>query len=116
MLIDIEQQERICILRCKGKLVAGPGMEYIQAKMDDLKKLACDRVLADFQDVTCIGSMGVAFLVGAYTSVTRRPGGRFVLIGANVLVQHVLQLTRLNTVIQQVPDLTSGLAALGIED
>jgi anti-anti-sigma factor len=115
MLIDIEQQDRVCILRCKGRLVAGPEMEYMRTKMDDIKRLACTKVLADFEDVTSIGSMGVTFIVGAYTSVVRKPGGRFVLAGANPLVRHVLDLTGLSNVIPQASDLTSGLAVLRAE-
>jgi anti-anti-sigma factor len=112
MLIDIEQGDRVCILHCKGRLVVGPEMDYLQTKMDEIKRLACTNVLADFQEVTAIGSMGVAFVVGIYTSVVRRPGGRFVLAGANPLVLHVLDLTRLSAVIPLAPDLASGLALL----
>jgi anti-anti-sigma factor len=115
MLIDIEQYDRVCILRCKGRFVAGPEMEYMQTKMDDIKRLACSKVLADFQDVTSIGSLGVTFVVGTYTSVMRKPGGRFVLTGVGPLVQHVLDLTGLGTLIPQASDLASGLAVLGAE-
>lgn len=112
MLIEIEQRDRVCILRCKGRFVAGTEMEYLQTKSDEIKRLACIRVLADFEEVTAIGSMGVAFVVGAYTSVVRRPGGRFVLAGANPLVQHVLDLTRLSSVVPMAADVASGLAML----
>jgi len=87
-------------------------MDYLHTKMDEIKRLACTNVLADFQEVTAIGSMGVAFVVGIYTSVVRRPGGHFVLAGANPLVLHVLDLTRLSAVIPLAPDLASGLALL----
>jgi anti-anti-sigma factor len=115
MLIDIEQYDRVCILHCKGRFVSGPEMEYTQLKLDAIKRLACTKVLADFEDVTSIGSMGVAFIVGAYTSVMRKPGGRFVLAGVSPLVQHVLDLTRLSTVIPQASDVASGLAVLRAE-
>ena len=112
MLIEIEQRDQVCILRCKGRLVAGPEMEYMQIKMDEIKRVACTKVVADFQEVTSIGSMGVAFVVGIYTSVVRRPGGRFVLATVNPLVLHVLDLTRLSTVIPLASDLAAGLAML----
>jgi anti-anti-sigma factor len=112
MLIEIEQYDRVCILHCKGRFVAGPEMDYLQTKLDHIKELACTKVLADFQDVTSMGSMGVTFVVGIYTSVIRKPGGRFVLAGAGPLVRHILDLTRLNTVIPQASDLASGLAVL----
>lgn len=116
MAIDIEQHDRVCILRCKGRFVAGPEMEYMQTRMGDIKQLDCAEVLADFQDVTSLGSLGVTFLVGVYASVVRKPGGRFVLVGASPHVKHVLDLTQLTTVIPQASDLASALAALATED
>jgi anti-anti-sigma factor len=115
MLIEIEQYDRVCILHCKGRFVAGPDMEYLQTKLDEIRKLACTKVLADFQDVSCIGSMGVTFIVGIYTSVVRKPGGCFVVVGVNPHVRHVLDLTRLSTVITLASDLASGLAVLRTE-
>jgi anti-anti-sigma factor len=115
ILIDIKHYDRICILHCKGRFVAGPEIEYMQTKLNDIKRLACTKVLADFGDVTSIGSMGVAFIVGTYTSVIQKPGGRFVLSGVRPLVQHVLDLTRLSNVIPQASDLASGLAFLRSE-
>jgi anti-anti-sigma factor len=115
ILIDIKHYDRICILHCKGRFVAGPEIEYMQTKLNDIKRLACTKVLVDFADVTSIGSMGVAFIVGTYTSVIQKPGGRFVLSGVRPLVQHVLDLTRLSNVIPQASDLASGLAFLRSE-
>lgn len=115
MLINIEHYDCVCILRCKGRFVAGPEMDYMQTKLDEIRKLACTKVLSDFRDVSSVGSMGVTFIVGIYTSVVRKPGGRFVLVGASSQVRHVLDLTRLNTVIPQANDLASGLAVLGAE-
>ncbi|MGB6944727.1 MAG: STAS domain-containing protein [Bryobacteraceae bacterium] len=116
MVIDIEQHNRVCILRCKGRFVAGPEMDYMQTRMGDIKQLGCAKVLADFQDVTSLGSLGVTFLVGVYASVVRKPGGRFVLVGASPHVKHVLDLTQLTTVIPQASNLASALAALATED
>lgn len=110
--IEIEQQDGICILRCKGRFVAGTEIEYLKTKTEDIKRVACIKVLADFQDVTAVGSMGINFIVGIYASVTQKSGGRFVLTGVNPLVQHVLDLTRLSTVIPLAADLATGLAVL----
>ena len=112
MLIEIEQHDRYCILRCKGRFVAGPEMEYMQTKMEDIKRLACIKVLADFQDVAAIGSMGVAFIVGVYTSVIRKPCGRFRTGRSRSPHTACSHLTGLGTVIPQASDLASGLALL----
>jgi anti-anti-sigma factor len=115
MFVGIERHERICILRCVGRFVSGPQIEYMQSKLNEVKRLRCTHVLADFRGVSAIGSMGVGFLVGIYTSIVSQTGGRFVLAGANPLVRTVLDLTRLDTVIPLAPDLASGLKLLGAE-
>jgi len=112
VLIDIEQQGEVYVLRCRGRLVAGQDAEYVRAKMDEIKSLNCSKVVADFREVPAISSMGISFLVGVYASVTGNSGGRFVLAGACPLVQQVLRLTKLNTVIPSAGDLASGVEAL----
>jgi anti-anti-sigma factor len=109
--IDIDRHDDVCILRCHGRLLAGVEDDYIRAKIDDLKKLKCSRVLADFAEVPSVGSSGIAFIVGIYTSVVTS-GGRFVLVGAAPQVKHVLEITNLNTVIPLASDFGSGLASL----
>jgi anti-anti-sigma factor len=115
MFIEIDQQKDVCILRCAGRLVAGPDIGYIQIKIDEIRKLECNVVVADFREVISIGSVGVAFIVAVYTTIVRRPGGRFVLTGANALLQRVLDLTHLSGMIPQACDLASGLAILRAE-
>jgi anti-anti-sigma factor len=110
--IEIERQGDVCILRCRGSLLAGLDADYVNAKIEDIKQLNCSRVLADFQAVPSIGSTGIAFIVGVYTSIVRISGGRFVVTGAGPMVQRVLEITRLNTVIPLAADLGSGLAVL----
>ena len=111
MTIEFEQHGEVCVLRCKGRFAAGLELDYIRAKLEDIKLLNCSKVLADFREVPFIGSAGLAFIVSVYTSV-RNSGGRFILAGAVPLVNRVLDLTRLNTVIPLAQDLASGLAAL----
>jgi len=71
--------------------------------------------MADFHDVPYADSTGIAFIVGAYTSVTNTLGGRFVLVSPNPRVREVLDLTRLSTVIPIAADEAAGLAFLNAE-
>jgi anti-anti-sigma factor len=116
MIIDIERQNDLCIVRCRGRLIAGPDSEYMLSKMDEIKRLNYSRLLVDFREVPGIGSMGVTFIVGLYTSVARQSSARFVLVGAVPQVRQVLDLTRLNTIIPLAPDVSSGLASLCAPD
>jgi anti-anti-sigma factor len=114
MFIEIrEHYDGICIVHCEGALVPGREMWDVQARLDEIGKLTCTRLLLDFQDVTAIGSMGVTFIVAVWKSVVGRPGGRFVLTGINPRVRRVLDLTRISTLISIAPDLASGLEIFG---
>jgi anti-anti-sigma factor len=112
MLIEIEKQDDVCILRLIGRFLTGVEIEYLRAKADEVKASNCSMVLADFREVPYIDSMGMGFIVGLYTSVTRSAGGRFVLAGPRKHVREVLDLTKLSTVIPIAADFASGLALL----
>ena len=112
MLIELEQQDDVCILRLKGRLVTGTDPEFLQAKATEIKSQNCKNVLADLRELLTIGSTGIGFLISIYTSVTKSSGRRFVLVGPSRRVRDVLDLTRLSTVIPVVSDVASGLAAL----
>ena len=112
MIIELDQQDDVCVLRFKGRLASGQDSEYLLAKKEEIKRLNCGKVLADFREVPSAGSMGIGFLVAIYTSVTRNSGGRFVLVGAHPLVKRVLDITRLSAVIPTATDFASGLSSL----
>jgi anti-anti-sigma factor len=112
MLIELERQDDVCVLRLTGSLVTGIDPEYLKAKAAEIKSQNCTKLLADLRELLSIGSTGLGFLVGLYTSVTKSSGGRFVLVGANKRVGDVLVLTRLSSVIPMVADIASGLATL----
>jgi anti-anti-sigma factor len=111
MLIEIEQQDEICLLRCKGRFVSGPGLEYLEAKLEAIRRLNCRKVLADFSEVPSIGSMGLTFLLRIYDFAACASGG-FVLTGVGPLVWQALQVTRLSGVIRVAASAALGLAAL----
>jgi len=112
MVIEVERKDEICIVRLKGRLVAGVDPELLRSKTEEIKKSNCTKVLVDFREVSAVGSTGMGFIVGIYTSVTKVPEGRFVLVGAQPRVRDVLDLTRLSTVIPMAADMASGLAEL----
>ena len=76
MVIQVKQEDEVCFLRCAGRFVAGIDPEYLRVKRDEIKQLNCKKVLADFSQVSQVGSVGIGFIVGVYTS-TRSLGGRF---------------------------------------
>jgi len=112
MDIEIEQQGEIYILRCSDRIVSGTQSETVWAKLDEIRKMDCRRMLADLSGVPAIGSLGIGLLVGLFTSVTKRPGGAFVMAAPVARVKEVIELTRLNTIIPLTEDVESGLALL----
>jgi anti-anti-sigma factor len=112
MVIDIEERDGICIILPKGRLVVSTDWEYLRSKSDEIRNRNHRKVLADLAEVDYIDSTVISFLVGIYTSVTARSNGRFVLSGANHRVRHILDLTRLSSVIQIAGDRESGMAIL----
>jgi anti-anti-sigma factor len=114
VLIEIESQPDVCILRLIGRFVMATDPEYLRSKTETIKAGGHVKLLADLSGVLSICSTEIGFLVDLYTSTTKKSGGRFILAGANARIQEVLNLTRLNTVIPQAPDIASGLAVLRI--
>jgi anti-anti-sigma factor len=111
MLVEVSQKDEICLLHCEGRFVAEINPEYLRAKQDEIKRANCKKILADFSEVSDIGSAGISFIVGVYTS-TKNSGGRFVLVGLQPRVREVLDLTRVSTVIPLAADIASGLVTL----
>jgi anti-anti-sigma factor len=110
MLIEVRRKDEICLVRCEGRLVTADH-EYLRAKKDEIKGANCQKVLADFSEVPDIGSAGIGFIVGVYTS-TKNRGGRFVLVGVQPRVREVLDITRVSAVIPLAADIASGLVTL----
>jgi anti-anti-sigma factor len=115
MVIEVGQQDDVCVLRVEGRFAAGADTEYLSAKVDELKRMHRGKVLVDLREMPYIGSTGIGFIVGIFTSVTMNDG-HFVLVGLQPRVQEVFHLTRLATIIPSAPDLASGLALLRAED
>jgi len=114
MVIEVVQQDDICVLRFEGRFVTGADTEYLSARLDELKRLNRGKVLVDLREMPYIGSTGIGFIVGIFTSVARN-SGQFVLVGLQPRVHEVFRLTRLGTIIPSAPDVASGLATLRAE-
>lgn len=114
MVIQVVQQDDVCVLRVEGRFVTGADPEYLSARMDELKRLNHAKVLVDLREMPYIGSTGIGFIVGIFTSVTMN-SGQFVLVGMQPRVQELFRLTRLSTIIPSAPDMEAGLATLHAE-
>ena len=112
MRIEVNQTDDVCILRFEGRFTTGVELEDLRRKSEELKQLSCEKVLVDFRDVLSVGSTAIGFIVAVYSSVTKVPNGRFVLVGAQPRVREVLDLTRLSSILPMAADISAGMATL----
>ena len=110
--IEIEHKDEVCVLHLSGYFLSGEDPKYARDKADEIMNHDCHKMLADLRELKSIGSLGIGFVVGVYVSVTKRTGGRFVLVGPNQHVRAILDLTGLNTIIPMAAGTASGLSAL----
>jgi anti-sigma B factor antagonist len=111
MIIELEQRDGVCVLRIEGDFVTGTDPEYLATTKDELKRLKPAKVLVDLTEMPYIGSTGIGFIVGIFTTI-KVSAGRLVMAGLCPRVQYVFRLTRLDTVIPSSADVASGLAYL----
>ena len=112
MQIELNQIDDVCILRFEGRFTTGSDPESLRRRAEEIKQLNCGKVLVDFREVISIGSTAIGFIVAIYSSVTKTPEGRFVLVGAQPRVREVLDLTRLSSILPMADDVASGMALL----
>jgi anti-anti-sigma factor len=109
--IEIEDRNRVCILRFAGRMVAGVDPEFLQDKANEVKQQDYAALVVDLAELTALSSTGIGFLVGLYASA-KSLGKPFIAAGAQSRVREVLEITRINTVLPFANDVESALAAL----
>ena len=112
VFIEVQHEQGLCTLRISGRFATGADLDYLGAKLDQIRRSNTTRVLADFTEVVSMGSTGLSFVVALYRMLTRESTGRLVLAGASPLVLQALDLANLSKIIPLAKDVESGLAAL----
>jgi anti-anti-sigma factor len=112
VFIEVQHANGLCTLRTSGRFATGADLDYLGAKLDQIRRSGATRVLADFTEVVSMGSTGLSFVIALYRILARESSGRFVLAGANLLVRQALDISNLSKIIPLAKDVESGLAAL----
>jgi len=107
---QVERRDDVCIVPISGRLAAGLNDDQLRQRAREIKSLDCRGLVADIRALDSIGSSGISFFVELHTSVTKRPHGRFVLLGPSPRVREILEMTRLTTILAVAGDLESALA------
>ena len=111
IVIEVEPVGEVCVVRMHGRIMVGSDSGYLYRMSEKIKTERHDRLLVDLTELAFLDSIGLGFLISLYTSVTNS-GGRFVMVGLNDRVRHILELTRLKDVLPLALDEASGLEQL----
>jgi anti-anti-sigma factor len=110
---EIEQRDDICLVRISGRLATGTDYGYVATKTREIKSAGASKLVIDIRDLDSIGSEGVGFFVELHASMTKKPGGLFVLAGTTPRVLEVLSICGLGSIIRTTADLATALTLCG---
>lgn len=104
MFLQIE--ERFCgnvfILQCTGRIVLGDELNALEAALENVVR-EFQRIVLNVAGVTRVDSSGVGLVV-RYAANLRKRGGDIRLAAPPAFVTEILEVTRLNTIIDSYPD------------
>ena len=99
MKIEENTLERISILALQGRIVLGDGTDQLRDKVHELIDAGRNRLIVNLSDVDYVGSSGPAVLISCMRTAQRK-GGDLKLVHPSRRVKDILQITRLNTLLE----------------
>jgi anti-sigma B factor antagonist len=100
--------EGVEVVRITGRIELGEGSAAVRDLARELIAKGRKQILLNLADVEYIDSSGLGTLVSFFTSV-RNEGGQLKLVYLTKKVSDLLQMTKLYTVFEIVPDEESGI-------
>ena len=100
----------VVVFRLKGRVLVGESSHQLHEVVRDALTKGARKLLLELVAVSYIDSVGVGELVSSYAAA-HRAGGELKLSNLTKRVQALVQLTRLNSIIDTHPDEASALAA-----
>ena len=107
----------VTILDVSGRIDLGVPLAFgegaghpLQAVVRDFAARGQTKIVLNLHDVAYIDSSGIGDVVASATSL-RRQGGDLKIVNPSMVVQKLLQLTRLDTVVEVKPDEAGALEA-----
>ena len=101
MLLQIDTRRidpDITVLTLTGKITMGRECQKVEQTIQELLKQSAKKLILDITAVDHIDSTGIGILAYGFGAVTRS-GGVLKVVGAGGKVLHVLQITRLTSVL-----------------
>jgi len=121
MSYDVRRVGDVTILDIVGRIdiSTARGSDTAPKRLREVIRELAERgqtsIVLNLNYVTYIDSSGIGELVAAITTLRNR-GGDLKVIHPNTVVQHVLALTRLENVVEVLPDESSAVRALSSGD
>jgi len=95
--VRAEESGRVCVLHFEGRIVIGDAIATLHKAV--LDQAEASAVLLDLAQVELIDACGLGLLL-ELRALTQSKGIELRLVNVNRIVQHVLQITRLDTVFE----------------
>jgi anti-sigma B factor antagonist len=116
MLLEIETRRiapDVTVLEMVGKIALGRESQRVETVVQDLLRQNDRRLIFDLSRVTHMDSTGIGVLAYCFGTLNRC-GGEMRVAGASGKVLHLLQITRLDTVLPLHPSVDAAFASLGV--
>jgi len=117
MTYEARQVGNVTILDVSGRIDVGVPLAFGEGANHPLQEVVRDfaskgqtNIVLNLRDVAYIDSSGIGDLVGSATTL-RKHGGDLRIVNPTMVVQKLLQVTRVDTVIDVKPDEASALQA-----
>ena len=111
--IQTRRQSAVTILDVCGRLTTGSGANLLVNTIRDLVREGRTRLVFNFESLEFMDSTGLGSLVTAAEQV-RRHGGRVCILNAHDSVRHLLQITRLDSVLPNYQDENAALKSFAL--
>ena len=116
MLLEIETRRvgpDVTVLEMVGKIALGRESQRVETLVQDLLRQNERRLIFDLSRVTHMDSTGIGVLAYCFGTLNRC-GGEMRVAGTTGKVLHLLQITRLDTVLPLYPTVDAACVSLGI--
>jgi len=114
MVVDIATQELspgVTAISFTGRLVLGNRLGEVEHAIREKIKQGSRKLVLDFSGLKFIDSAGIGMLA-MWFGLMEREGGKLAVAGATGSVQQSLELTHLNRLVGNYPDVASAHSAL----
>ena len=109
MILHEQKHNDIDVLELSGRFIMADTPE-VRNRLNDMIKEGSGKLIIDLEKVTFIDSSACSVLISAFKNMQIK-SGRLVLVTSPV-VQSLIELTRLHTIFEILPNLPSALNAL----